>query len=177
MKNKRVALILCFFTGLFGGHHYYLGNWRKGILRFILTCMSIITLITIIVSGGNELISLIFLSLVVVDFFRILFDANYINNYKTMNFKEDMKESIKEELTRREGKREMKYNPKREEQRVCCPKCGSTSLSANKKGFGLLKGAAGVLTFGAYGVVTAGIGKNKIIITCLACGKQFKPGK
>lgn len=60
---------------------------------------------------------------------------------------------------------------------ACCPKCGSTSLSANKKGFGLLKGAAGVATFGAYGVVTAGIGKNKVIVTCLNCGHQFKPGK
>lgn len=60
---------------------------------------------------------------------------------------------------------------------ACCPKCGSTSLSANKKGFGLLKGAAGVATFGAYGVVTAGLGKNKVIVTCLNCGHQFKPGK
>lgn len=60
---------------------------------------------------------------------------------------------------------------------VRCPKCGSTSITANKKGFSLAKGAAGVLTFGAYGVLTAGIGKNKIIITCLKCGKQFKPGR
>lgn len=70
-------------------------------------------------------------------------------------------------------------NPKpvKKPKEVCCPKCGSTQLTAQKKGFGLLKGAAGVLTFGAYGVVTAGIGKNKIIVTCLSCGKQFKPGK
>ncbi|MEG0133767.1 MAG: hypothetical protein RR851_14635 [Clostridium sp.] len=60
---------------------------------------------------------------------------------------------------------------------IHCPKCGGTQLTTQKKGFGLAKGVAGVLTFGAYGLLTAGIGKNKIIITCLKCGKQFKPGK
>lgn len=58
-----------------------------------------------------------------------------------------------------------------------CPKCKSTSLTAQKKGFGLLKGAIGVATVGAYGITAAGIGKNKIILTCLNCGYQFKPGK
>ncbi|MCL2471626.1 MAG: DUF2321 domain-containing protein [Propionibacteriaceae bacterium] len=41
-----------------------------------------------------------------------------------------------------------------------CPKCGSQSLSANKRGFS---------------VVTGFIGAGKITITCLACGKKFKP--
>ena len=30
---------------------------------------------------------------------------------------------------------------------------------------------------GPIGVVFAGHGKNKVIVTCLNCGKQFKPGK
>lgn len=38
---------------------------------------------------------------------------------------------------------------------ACCPKCGSTSLSANKKGFGLIKGAAGIMVAGPVGVVAA----------------------
>lgn len=58
-----------------------------------------------------------------------------------------------------------------------CPKCGSTSLTANKKGFSLAKGALGVATIGAYGVVAAGHGKNKVIVTCLKCGHQWKAGK
>jgi ferredoxin-like protein FixX len=58
-----------------------------------------------------------------------------------------------------------------------CPKCGSTSIAANKKGFSLAKGALGVATVGAYGVVAAGHGKNKVLVTCLNCGKQWKPGK
>lgn len=58
-----------------------------------------------------------------------------------------------------------------------CPKCGSTSITANKKGFSLAKGAAGVVAVGAIGVVAAGHGKNKVIVTCLNCGHQWKPGK
>lgn len=58
-----------------------------------------------------------------------------------------------------------------------CPKCGSTSITANKKGFSLAKGALGVATVGAYGAIAAGHGKNKVICTCLNCGKQWKPGK
>ena len=62
-------------------------------------------------------------------------------------------------------------------QQVCCPKCGSSQLTANKKGFSLGKAVAGgVLLVPIAGVATGMIGKNKIIITCLSCGKQFKPG-
>ena len=63
------------------------------------------------------------------------------------------------------------------EKKVCCPKCGSTQLTANKKGIGLGKAAVGAFVAGPYGLVAGGIGKNKIIITCLNCGKQFEPGK
>lgn len=64
------------------------------------------------------------------------------------------------------------------ENTVRCPKCGSTQLTANKKGYSLGKAVAGgVLTLTPIvGVATGLIGKNKIIITCLSCGKQFKPG-
>lgn len=65
------------------------------------------------------------------------------------------------------------------EKSVCCPKCGSTQLTTNKKGYSLGKAiAGGVITLTPIvGVATGLIGKNKIIITCLNCGKQFKPGK
>ena len=58
-----------------------------------------------------------------------------------------------------------------------CPKCGSTSITASKKGFSLAKGALGVATVGIYGAVAAGHGKNKVLVTCLKCGHQWKPGK
>lgn len=61
---------------------------------------------------------------------------------------------------------------------ACCPKCGSTSLSANKKGFGAGKAAAGMFLTGALaGAVAGGIGANKVEITCLNCGHKFKPGQ
>ena len=45
---------------------------------------------------------------------------------------------------------------------IKCPRCGSEQISANKKGWSLTTGL---------------IGSNKIIITCLKCGKQFRPGQ
>lgn len=61
---------------------------------------------------------------------------------------------------------------------ACCPKCGSTSLSANKKGFSAGKAAAGMfLSSSLAGAVAGEIGANKVEITCLNCGHKFKPGK
>lgn len=42
-----------------------------------------------------------------------------------------------------------------------CPKCYSTSLSANKRG---------------WKVTTGLLGSSKVIVTCLKCGHKFKPG-
>lgn len=43
-----------------------------------------------------------------------------------------------------------------------CPKCYSTNLSANKRG---------------WKMTTGFIGSGKVIVTCLKCGHKFKPGK
>jgi len=53
---------------------------------------------------------------------------------------------------------------------ACCPKCGSTSLSVNKKGYSFVKG---VLITPLGGT----IGMNKLKVTCLNCGHTFKPGR
>ena len=60
---------------------------------------------------------------------------------------------------------------------ACCPKCGSTSITANKKGVGIGKAAVGAIVAGPIGLLAGGIGKNKITCTCLNCGHKFKPGK
>jgi len=61
---------------------------------------------------------------------------------------------------------------------ACCPKCGSTSLSANKKGFGAGKAVAGmVVTGGVGGAVFGAAGSGKVVVTCLNCGHRFKPGQ
>lgn len=43
-----------------------------------------------------------------------------------------------------------------------CPKCKSPEVHAEKRGWRLLSGF---------------IGSGKIILTCLNCGKQFRPGE
>lgn len=58
-----------------------------------------------------------------------------------------------------------------------CPKCGSTSLSANKKGFGVGKAVVGAWAVGPIGLTAGNIGRQKVLVTCLNCGHQFKPGK
>lgn len=60
---------------------------------------------------------------------------------------------------------------------VKCPKCSSTQLTANKKGFSGKKAVAGAVLTGGIGLLAGAIGSNKIIITCLSCGHQFKPGE
>lgn len=67
--------------------------------------------------------------------------------------------------------------PKQTDEKVRCPKCGSTQISANKKGFGLGKAAVGGALTGGVGLLGGFIGSNKVEITCLLCGKKWIAGK
>ena len=58
-----------------------------------------------------------------------------------------------------------------------CPKCGSASISADKKGFSAGKAAAGVILAGPIGIAAGGIGANKVQITCLNCGHHWIAGQ
>ncbi|MGB4594494.1 MAG: zinc-ribbon domain-containing protein [Anaerolineaceae bacterium] len=58
-----------------------------------------------------------------------------------------------------------------------CPKCHSTSLSADKKGFGIGKAVIGASLLGPIGLVAGNLGSQKVKVTCLKCGHQFKAGK
>lgn len=58
-----------------------------------------------------------------------------------------------------------------------CPKCGSTSISADKKGFGIGKAVVGAAVAGPVGLVAGNIGSKKVLITCLNCGHQWQAGK
>ncbi len=59
---------------------------------------------------------------------------------------------------------------------IRCPKCGSSQLTANKKGFSGKQAVGGAILTGGIGLLAGTIGSNKINITCLACGHQFRPG-
>lgn len=59
---------------------------------------------------------------------------------------------------------------------ILCPKCGSDQLTANKKGFSGTKAVGGAILTGGIGLLAGTIGSNKVRITCLSCGFQFRPG-
>lgn len=61
--------------------------------------------------------------------------------------------------------------------RLCCPKCQSQQISANKKGFGLGKAAVGGFLLGIPGLLGGLIGSNKVLVTCLRCGHHWKAGE
>lgn len=59
---------------------------------------------------------------------------------------------------------------------IRCPKCGSNQVTANQKGFSGGKALVGGILTGGVGLLAGTIGSKKIIITCLSCGNEFKPG-
>ncbi|MDR3892001.1 MAG: hypothetical protein Q3Y17_05140, partial [Blautia sp.] len=79
-----------------------------------------------------------------------------------------------EEQKLREELELLKQQKKMNEKLAKCPKCGSTSLSANKKGFGIGKAVAGATLIGSFGLMAGNINAKKVWVTCLNCGKRFK---
>lgn len=59
---------------------------------------------------------------------------------------------------------------------VHCPKCGTTQVSANKKGFGLGKAVGGLALVGPVGLLGGFVGSGKVRITCLKCGHGWTAG-
>lgn len=64
-----------------------------------------------------------------------------------------------------------------EEEKIHCPKCNSTQLTANTKGYSGGKAVAGGVMTGGIGLLAGLHGKGKIIITCMSCGEKWKPGE
>jgi RNA polymerase subunit RPABC4/transcription elongation factor Spt4 len=82
------------------------------------------------------------------------------------------KEDLQKEPKIREPKNRMERG-----QKTSCPKCGSTQITANQKGFGGGKGCCGAVLLGPIGLLCGFCGSNKILVTCLNCGHQWKCGK
>ena len=55
-----------------------------------------------------------------------------------------------------------------------CPRCGSTSLAGNKKGFGIGKAVLVAAIGGSLGLIAGNLGAKKVLVTCLKCGKKYK---
>ena len=58
-----------------------------------------------------------------------------------------------------------------------CPKCNSTQLTSNKKGFSGGKALAGAVFTGGIGILAGTIGSGNVTITCLKCGYKYKAGE
>lgn len=63
------------------------------------------------------------------------------------------------------------------EEVLCCPKCSSQELHAEKSGFSGGKAVVGAALVGGVGLLAGTIGSRDIKITCLKCGHQFKAGE
>ncbi len=58
--------------------------------------------------------------------------------------------------------------------KIVCPKCGSTQVVADKKGVSGIKACCGALMVGPLGLLCGMHGKNKIEMTCLKCKHTWK---
>ena len=59
--------------------------------------------------------------------------------------------------------------------KVKCPKCGSEQVTGGSKGFGLGKAVAGGILLGPVGLLGGMIGRKKVMVSCLNCGKRWAP--
>lgn len=67
--------------------------------------------------------------------------------------------------------------PKGSGREFSCPKCWSTNLTGNKKGFGLGKALVGGVLAGGVGLLGGFIGSRKITVTCMECGHSWEAGE
>lgn len=63
------------------------------------------------------------------------------------------------------------------EEYLCCPKCKSRELHAEKSGFSGTKALGGALLVGGVGLLAGTIGSKDVYLTCLKCGNRFKSGE
>lgn len=71
-------------------------------------------------------------------------------------------------------RQQLQLQQKQYDKMMRCPRCGSTSLSGNKKGYRIGKGIIGAAIFGPLGFMAGNIGSGKVVITCMLCGHKFK---
>lgn len=67
--------------------------------------------------------------------------------------------------------------PETKDDQITCPRCGSSQLTANKKGFGLKNAVVGGLLLGPLGLLGGAVGGGKVVITCLKCGNSWNAGQ
>jgi hypothetical protein len=59
---------------------------------------------------------------------------------------------------------------------VRCPRCKSTQILAAKQGYSGCGGCLGAMLLGPLGILLGFLGSRKVYVSCIACGKQWRPG-
>jgi predicted RNA-binding Zn-ribbon protein involved in translation (DUF1610 family) len=103
------------------------------------------------------------------------------NNITILNIKKRSLDELKGlvgDVHKAQAKTRARIQENKDDAVACCPKCGSTSLSAHRKGFGVGKAVIGsALTLSPFGLVAGNVGAKKVRVTCMNCGKQFWAGQ
>jgi DNA-directed RNA polymerase subunit M/transcription elongation factor TFIIS len=63
------------------------------------------------------------------------------------------------------------------QEEIKCPQCGSTQVTAYRKGFGWGRALVGGVLTGGVGILAGFVGSRDVQIVCLKCGKKFYPPK
>lgn len=56
---------------------------------------------------------------------------------------------------------------------VTCPRCNSSKIHVDKKGFDYNDACCGAVCLGPIGLLCGGTDSNKLMGTCMNCGKKF----
>jgi len=73
------------------------------------------------------------------------------------------------------GRRRPHHDAHEDGEEASCPKCGSTSIHVDKKGFSAGKTCLGFVTgFGCLAPLCGFCGANKLRATCLKCGHSWR---
>ena len=101
------------------------------------------------------------------------YKANLQMQQQALQIQQQKLEEVRKQTEQQ--RQQLRLARKQHDDMMRCPYCGSTSLSGNKKGYGIGKGVAGAALFGPLGLIAGNIGSGKVMITCMKCGRKFRP--
>lgn len=149
--DKKKLLLICLLTGIIGGHYFAIGRNKKGFLYLF--------------TGGILGLGWLY------DIIRIIFSDDFV---KLIEQEEQIKEQMKQMKEQIKAEQKEKITKYKKEGIPYCPRCHSTHLTAQRKGFGLIKAVIGLILIAPYGLLAGFIGSRKIELICLNCGHRFK---
>ena len=170
-RNYKLEFFVCIFGGIFGIHKFIQKKYAQGILYFF--------------TAG------LFFFGWFIDIYK-LYQYAYVYNEEKIKENEVI-QSIKEEEKRkakeeRAKQKKIKYENIIQERNneaeriknmkkqgiVFCPKCHSTSITAQNKRLSIGRAIVGGVLVGGAGAVLGGLSSKKFKKVCLNCGHRWK---